>query len=839
VTILHAVLYGFAGDGGTLKKSVAVWLFLLLFLVSQASAHESDHITVALLREYPPLYMTDRAGSPEGLAFELFSRVAGKLDMNFDIVFVDDWDSALEAVRSGTADVVPGIGMSVSRQAEFFFSEPYITTGVFCFVHQESSDIRELGDLNGRPTAVLEECVSRLPTVDWEGVPLVPSDNLDQALFDLLSGKVEALVAPEMVVVEKMRHLGLDGKIEAIGPSLMTIRRGFLFRKDESVLATRMSAVLTGIVTSPDFINALERWQLPSPPFWGRGVVVAVGSFVFLSTFLLLVGWRSRSLATLTRKLRASRDDQVEALKQLRRSEERLNRAQEIASFGSFERDLKTGIGHWSQGLRMLLGYPCDAETPPFQDFVERIHPEDLDMYLEGLNSLSPETPYQIVEIRFRPFDNGEYSYAYSWYCSEYDDNGVPLKRLGVIQDITGRKKIEAELHQAKTRAEEANRAKSEFLANMSHELRTPLNGAMGMLQLLGMEDLDAEHREYVETALTSCRNLTQLLSDILDLSKVEAGKMELVSERFFLGEVLQSVQETFAYVAEEKKVAFEFEQAADAPGCVEGDPARLRQILFNLVGNALKFTSQGFVRVEVSPVSEICSGECRVLFSVVDTGIGIADDMIDKVFGAFTQVDGASTRQFQGTGLGLHIVKRLAELMGGHICVESEKGRGTSIHFVLTFKMMESESNACILNPVEAYAPLEHGRHILVAEDERTNRIAICKFLERLGHHVQWVADGEQALLKLAEDDFDLILMDIQMPKLNGIEATRRIRQGSHLGRKQHIPIVALTAHAMSGDRELFLREGMDDYLAKPVDIQELEQILARLLGKSETLTR
>jgi signal transduction histidine kinase/BarA-like signal transduction histidine kinase len=510
-------------------------------------------------------------------------------------------------------------------------------------------------------------------------------------------------------------------------------------------------------------------------------------------------------------------------------SEEGLKRAQEVASLGSWEYDWKTGIMHWSDEQHRLFGYDPE-NTPTIRETLLRVLPKDRKKLFRALRVVSKKQTCFQFEFRFIPIGQTEYRHALCHAQIDFDDIGAPLRVHGTNQDITTRKAIEAELVSAKEKAEIASRTKSEFLANMSHELRTPLNGAMGMMQLLSMDDLAPEHREYVETAITSCKNLTQLLSDILDISKVEAGKLKLSNVEFRPEDILDSVHETFNQVAKSKDLKFPFIISSDLPQCLRGDPIRLRQVLFNLVGNALKFTEKGSVSVEVSLFNNTGSGTCRLLFSIIDTGIGIPDGMLDKIFGAFTQVDGAYTRKFQGTGLGLNIVKRLAELMGGNIAVASEMGKGTAIHFSIPFKISKTPAMACQPDILKGL-PEINCKRILIAEDDHVNRLAIRGFVEKLGHSAVCVTNGAEVLSLLAQQHFDLIFMDIQMPVMNGIEATQNIRKAVSLGDKRYIPIIALTAHAMNSDRETFLKEGMTDYLAKPISIQELRQLLRKYL--------
>jgi len=394
--------------------------------------------------------------------------------------------------------------------------------------------------------------------------------------------------------------------------------------------------------------------------------------------------------------------------------------------------------------------------------------------------------------------------------------------------DITELKKMEEELKQAIIEAEAANLSKNEFLANMSHEIRTPLNGLLGMLQLMELTSLEPLQREYLTTANESGRNLLKILNDILDLSKVESGKLELEESDFELGQLLDSVLSVFRHQAEMRGIATSWTIDESLQRHFVADKGRLRQILFNLVGNAAKFTQSGSITVEAYPLQSGRGPDSELIFFMVeDTGIGIPCDKIDAVFDPFTQVDGSLTRKYQGTGLGLGIVHRLVQLMNGTITVSTEEGAGTAIAFTVQAKPIRGKK------PGETAPPHKEkgaGLHILVAEDERVNRVVIDRILTRLGHKATCVGSGEEALDILGEHAFDLIMTDIQMPGLDGMDTTHAIRRDLGLD----TPVIALTAHTMKGDKDRFIKSGMNGYIAKPFELKELQAEIKRVMAEA-----
>lgn len=408
--------------------------------------------------------------------------------------------------------------------------------------------------------------------------------------------------------------------------------------------------------------------------------------------------------------------------------------------------------------------------------------------------------------------------------------DGRVWRLIGNAMPITSWKQAEEALRNARDQAEMASRTKSGFLANMSHEIRTPLNGVMGMLQLMQCTKLSSEQDEYVRVALASSSRLTRLLSDILDISRIESGKLSLQESRFRLSAVRDAVMDLFRHGIADGNLKVRFDIEDGVPDTLVGDEARLLQILFNLVGNAIKFTpAQG--RVDIRAMSlPSAEGRARLLFVVSDTGIGIPEERLKEVFEPFVQVENSYTRRFQGAGLGLAIVGRLVALMKGSLNFDSIENEGTIVSLVLPFGL---EAKTCLPEGIQLNPPekINDNSLILLVEDDDVNRLAGRRIMEKCGFRVDVAKDGREAVLLVEAKDYHLIFMDIQMPVMDGVEACARIRTMD--GAKSKVPIIAMTAYAQIGDKEKFLAAGMNGYLAKPVRMEEMQAFVSSILGR------
>ena len=420
----------------------------------------------------------------------------------------------------------------------------------------------------------------------------------------------------------------------------------------------------------------------------------------------------------------------------------------------------------------------------------------------------------------------GKFYQAY--YTPIFDRHNKITGVIGVSYDITGLKKAEEESMHAKKIAEETVRLKEQFLANMSHEIRTPMNGIIGLSRILMDTPMNKEQERYLNSIITSSDNLMVIINDILDLSKIEAGKMSFEKTSFSMDEVIQHSLELFGPKAAEKELKLDTDIDTSIPRALNGDPVRLGQILNNLVGNAIKFTNTGHVHVSAKVGAEK-EDTVTIDFFVRDSGIGIPAKSLSTIFESFTQASSDTTRKFGGTGLGLTIVKRLVELQGGAISVESKEGEGTIFHFQITFnRSTEAGTDSIRDTNAERDTDITHLR-ILLAEDNLVNRMIVEKIFSGWEVPLDCVENGKQVLEMLQQKHYDLILMDIQMPELDGYEACRQIRNNPDK-RLASIPVIAMTAHAMASEKEKCLSYGMNDYLCKPFDPKDLRDKIARL---------
>ena len=538
---------------------------------------------------------------------------------------------------------------------------------------------------------------------------------------------------------------------------------------------------------------------------------------VFLATMPLL--------ALLVCRLQRINQERLVALsartEELEASRKRLQRAELVAMTGNWEVDVATGALSTSEGARRIYGLGDKEMT------LDEAKDRPLPQYRQALDAswtalVERGMPYAVDFQMRRPTDG-----AFIDIHSRATYDAATGTVFGIIQDVTAAKQVEAALIAARRRADEANAAKSRFLATMSHEVRTPLNGLLGMLQVLEESELSPKGRDCLQAALASARHLGALVSDILDLSRIESGRLEMADEPFSLPAVIEETCAPLAVLARGRGLVWSLSLDAALPEQVVGDSQKLRRVLNNIIGNAVKFTTAGGVRLSCQLV-RVRAGRAMVRCLVADDGPGVSEGFLPRLCTVFSQEKGQDVPELRGVGLGLSIVRELVRLVGGEVTIDSREGEGTDVYLTFEYRLAAS----CPLPDRDAAAAAPTGLRVLVAEDDAISRLACRQLLGRLGHVVTDVANGALALAALAEADFDLVVMDLQMPEMDGLTAIRAIRDEARFAAKAGVPIVVMTACAFTEDRDRCLAAGADVYLSKPVEKTALSRAVEAALA-------
>jgi PAS domain S-box-containing protein len=503
-----------------------------------------------------------------------------------------------------------------------------------------------------------------------------------------------------------------------------------------------------------------------------------------------------------------------------------LAEAEKLANIGGWEWDMLTD--QWTMSENWINIHGCSNTNLSSDDILLIAHVDDRQVLQNAFERALHDAETYKIEYRIVRQDSGQIRYIKAYGDIKRNHLGKAVKMYGAAQDITIQKEFEDALLKAKIAAEQANLAKSEFLANMSHEIRTPINAIYGFSQILKDELSNAtnqEHSEFANYIIEASDRLLFLINDILDISKVEAGKIEISNQIFDFDMLLLEIQNNITITAAQKDLAFHIIASSNLPKQVIGDKYRIEQVIKNLLNNAIKFTESGKIELFVQMKSKN-----ELLFKVVDTGIGIPENKLEGLFDKFYQVDSSYTKKYAGAGLGLAISKKLVTLMGGKIEVQSEIGKGSSFQFTIKMNHPETDLADEPNIKLDKKGILKNNNKplkILLAEDDPLNSKSIIFHLEKKGYQIIHAVNGYEVLSFLKTEPFDMILMDIQMPEMDGIETTRIIRESESEYFDSNIPIIAFTAYAMQGDKEKFLQTGMDRYVTKPVNIDHLVEII------------
>jgi len=522
----------------------------------------------------------------------------------------------------------------------------------------------------------------------------------------------------------------------------------------------------------------------------------------------------------------------------LKDSEERLRLAIRGSNDGIFDWNFKTHEIYWSSQYKKMLGYEDDEIRGDEETFKTLLHPEDSVLFWENFNNYINGNLSEFSAIFRMKHKSGRDIWIHGRGKALFDENGQPQRFIGAHTDITYIKEHERQLKDERDRAEAASIAKGEFLAHMSHEIRTPLTAVSGIAEIFTQSEdkMEPTHRKLVRTLKTSTESLKELITDILDFSKIESGEVELHPQKFMLSELFQQVISIVSVKANEKMLDFTFDFEEVKNTVFNGDKQRIRQILINLIGNAIKFTEKGKVAVTVSVEAVAESHILRI--DIQDSGIGIPESAIPVIFEKFRQADSSVSRRYGGTGLGLPISKSLADLMGGTIKVHSEVGKGSTFSLILPFTTSISEPSVDMGEVIRLQKlndrlknVIGEKKKILLVEDYEGNIVVLSYILNGLNCAYDVAKTGLEAIQSWKSKHYDLILMDIQMPEMDGLTATRTIRKMEEEQSLAHTPIIGLTAHALVADKQKCIDAGMDDYLSKPIIEADLKAVILKVL--------
>lgn len=501
--------------------------------------------------------------------------------------------------------------------------------------------------------------------------------------------------------------------------------------------------------------------------------------------------------------------------------------AMSIGRMGSFENDLVEQKIQWSDEIYEMMEMSRDSQPLTFEQYVQAVHPDDREMVLKKIGVAMQNGENDVTVNRFVTA-KGNVKWIQSRVVPVFGSKGEIVMFRGTMQDITDQKLVEKELREAKELAEQSAMAKEQFLANMSHEIRTPMNSVLGFASLILKTNLNKEQHEYADAIYTSGENLMSIINDILDYSKIEAGMVNVEELPFEPRSVFHSLKVVFSERAKQKQLELSFNVAENVPKQLIGDSGHLTQVITNLVGNALKFTETGSVKVKAE-FKETKNRKVFVSFTVEDTGIGIPAEKVPRVFERFNQASNDTSRKYGGTGLGLSIVKRLIEMNGGQISLQSTVGKGSRFEAIIPYGVSEAKTNHVALEKMHDVHKLNAS--ILLVEDNILNQKLALKVLSDFDCETEVAENGKVAVEKLKQRAYDLVLMDMQMPEMNGYEATAIIRNEL----KNNVPIIAMTAHAMNTEKEKCLALGMNDYISKPFQVEDLfNRMSTQLKGKA-----
>jgi len=783
--------------------------------------------------QWAPISFFNEDGKYAGISSSYVDLISKRLDIKMDHVKVSTWTQVLEKANQKKIDILPAIMKSPEQEKRFNFTKPVFSFPIIIATRKDYTVVDRLKDLEKDKVGVVKGYITEeILSNNFPAIKIVTFNNLAEGLLALNDQRIDAFVDNLATISWEIERAELlDIKIAALTDYKMELAMGV--RKDWPELIPILNKAIDSI-SDEERASIRNAWIAVKVQF-GLDIktillwVLPIGSAIILVLGFVVVWNRRLGLEVTERKRVAAELTNVQQM---------LNIALEASNTGIWQtlpQSSKTSNVYQSDQWFKQIGYTRDDFEQDQDILAQIIHPDDADTMYNALNDHEKgQTPVFEAEFRLKAKDG-----SWKWILSkgqavDRDESGVPSRMTGVHLDMTERKQAEIELQAAKEAAEDATKAKSEFLANMSHEIRTPMNAIMGMTHLALETDLTPKQQDYLKKTHRSATSLLGLINDILDFSKIEAGKMDMESVGFHLDDVLDNVSTLISIKAEEMGLALEFQTPAEIPRFLKGDSLRLGQILINLSNNAVKFTEKGSITIKTELIEE--TGENYTLqFAVRDTGIGLTKEQIGKLFKSFSQADSSTTRKFGGTGLGLTISKQLVEMMDGKIWVESEPGEGSSFIFTAVFGHGNEEEITARSSQkgfdIEQLKSIQ-GARILLVEDNEINQQVAQEILEKAGFVIDIAEDGKQAVEAVEKTSYDLVLMDIQMPVMDGYESSKEIRKNPQF---KDLPILAMSASAMTQDMENALAAGMNGHVPKPIELNLLFSALLEWIKPGE----
>ena len=774
--------------------------------------------------DFAPTYFCDPAtGQPTGLAVDLLDRIARQAGLQISYQFAKPWQEIEDLVLNGEADLIPLRVINDKTVKQFIFTSVVDTSAINFIVRNNDQTAKEpkpgqrIGLIKG---STAPELLKHRPDLIQ-----VPSETLEHLLMDLISGKVDLVLTSTPHLLQIAEKLGFADRLRVIEPPVQELKRAIALKPGNEALRDRLNAAISSFQHTPEAQAIYQKWLGKPKPYWSLQRVVITMGAAFAVVLLVVGWWRFVTLKRMKNSLQKAQEDQNILLDNIQTQIWYLTDDHTYGAVNKTHAEFN--------GVRI--------EDFAFKNLYA-IFPHDVAEVCQRVNKEVFATGKAIRTEEWLPHTSGEKRLVSIYKSPKLREDGSVEYVVCSAEDITEQKQAEeklqkfaqqmedknCELADVLMSAQEATLAKSAFLATMSHEIRTPMNGVIGMTGLLLDTDLDEEQRQYAEAVRKSGENLLDIINDILDFSKIEAHRLSLEEMPFDLRATLEDTTEILASRAHEKGLELICLVDPDLPWEVMGDPGRLRQIIVNLCGNAIKFTGQG----EVSIRAELLLSDTenlQIRFAVKDSGIGIPADRLANIFEPFTQADSSTTRKYGGTGLGLAISKQLVSMMGGELGVESTAGKGSTFWFTACFKPVLTSS---VQTPY--FAPV-NGLKLLVVDDNATNRQLVITLLSGWGCEYDTAADGPTALWMLqeaaeTEKPFQIALLDHQMPEMDGVTLAQLIRKDARLNETR---LVMLTSLGVRGDAELLQRGGFSAYLTKPLRQQQLHDCLSLLTGQ------